>query len=53
MMLTQADMKEKAKRRYGAMQEVDGAIKKQLAEAPEDAMLTEEVGPEEVAQVNE
>lgn len=34
------------------MQDVDEAIKKRLAEAPEDAMLTEEVGPEEeVAQI--
>lgn len=37
--------------RYGALQDVDEAIKKRLAEVPEDAMLTEEVGPEEVAQI--
>lgn len=33
------------------MQDVDEAIKKRLSEVPEDAMLTEEVGPEEVAQI--
>lgn len=30
---------------------MDEAIKKRLAEVPEDAMLSEEVGPEEVAQI--
>ncbi len=37
--------------RYGAMQDVDEAIKRRLAEAPQNAMLTEEVAPEEVAQI--
>ena len=33
------------------MHEVDEAIKQRLAEAPANAMLSEEVGPEEVAQI--
>ena len=33
------------------MQDVEDAIKKRLSEVPEDAMLGEEVGPEEVAQI--
>ena len=37
--------------RYGAMHDVAEAIKQRLAEAPENAMLKEEVGPEQVADI--
>ena len=37
--------------RYGALQEVEDAIKAKIAQLPKDPMLSEEVGPEEIAQV--
>lgn len=37
--------------RFGAMADVAEAIKQRLAEAPENAMLKEEVGPEQVADI--
>lgn len=37
--------------RYGALAEVEEAIKRKIAELPRDPMLSEEVGPEEIAQV--
>ena len=37
--------------RYGALQDVEEAIKKKVSELPKDPMLTEEVGPEDIGQV--
>ncbi len=37
--------------RYGALQEVEDAIRAKIAQLPKDPMLTEEVGPEDIAQV--
>lgn len=37
--------------RYGAMHDVAEAIKQRLAEVPENAMLKEEVGPDQVADI--
>ena len=38
-------------RRYGALQDVEEAIRRKVAELPKDPMLTEEVGPEDIGQV--
>jgi hypothetical protein len=37
--------------RYGSLQDVDETLKKLRASAPSEAMLVEEVGPEEIAGV--
>ena len=37
--------------RYGALQDVEEAIRRKVSELPKDPMLTEEVGPEDIAQV--
>lgn len=37
--------------RYGALQDVEEAIRRKVAELPKDPMLTEEVGPEDIGQV--
>lgn len=38
-------------RRYGALADVEEAIKARRQDAPEEAMLSEEVGPEDIATV--
>jgi hypothetical protein len=37
--------------RYGSLQDVDETLKKLRSSAPSEAMLVEEVGPEEIAGV--
>lgn len=38
-------------RRFGALSDLEEAIKRKLAEVPPESMLKEEVGPEEVAAI--
>ena len=38
-------------RRYGALADIEDAIKKKIAELPKNPMLAPEVGPDAVAQV--
>lgn len=48
---TRGDLARIADLKYGALPDVDQSLKELRAAAPANAMLTEQVGPEEIAAV--
>ena len=51
MAQARGDLARTADIKYGSLAELDETLKKLAAAVPEDAMLAEEVGPEEIAAV--